>query len=164
MANYRIIAASVLTFIVSFYFFLLPWIMSSFNALKNTFADYYIKLLYKFKVVATILIVMTVLYFIIVIAKGFGWAKLKQRLLNIWYSITKKNKISKEEADTFLRTHYPLHKVFMIASEMLSTEEQYVNVLKIIEESFHVRVETVILFSPVILRHLFVQYFAKFFL
>ena len=52
-------------------------------------------------------------------------------------------------------TPYPLQKVFLIASEMLSTEVQYVNVLRIIEESFHVRVEMENLFQPDMLRVMF---------
>ena len=53
------------------------------------------------------------------------------------------------------RAEYPLQQVFLIASEMLSTEESYVNQLRIIEELFHEKIESENLLKDKVLQGMF---------
>lgn len=53
------------------------------------------------------------------------------------------------------RVEYPLEQVFLIASEMLSTEVSYVNQLRIIEELFHENVESENLLKDNVLQDMF---------
>lgn len=156
MPNYRIVVLSVVAFVVMLYFFILPWITSTLMAFKIFINTYYLRMLYAVKVIESVLIGTTILYLVQTGHKHIDLGPVRRRLQFSWYgrprsTSTKETKKEDEE----VKTIYPLQKVYLIASEMLSTEEQYVNVLRIIETTFHVRVENENLFPPDIIQQMF---------
>ena len=161
MPNYRIIAASVVIFVAAFYFFMLPLLISAFEVFQEKLISYYLNMLYKIKVVGTVLIGMTILYMLQTGIKHIDWELVKRKAYKTFRRLAPSSSVTKEESgegdekDQTSSTSYPLQKVFLIASEMLSTEEKYVKELKIIEETFHVRVEKENLLPPDVIRQIF---------
>ena len=152
------VVVGAVTFAIVFYFFLLPLITAGFEVIVAMMIDYCFKLLHKLKVVGTILAGTTVLYYTQGALKRVDWKHWRIKIYSLLPSWPLKRRIKdvkdeqgeKSEAGT-----YPLQKVFLIASEMLSTEESYVKELRIIEEMFHERIENEKLFSQEILRQMF---------
>ena len=152
------VVVGAVTFAIVFYFFLLPLITAGLEVIVAMMIDYCFKLLHKLKVVGTILAGTTVLYYTQGALKRVDWKHWRIKIYSLLPSWPLKRRIKdvkdeqgeKSEAGT-----YPLQKVFLIASEMLSTEESYVKELRIIEEMFHERIENEKLFSQEILRQMF---------
>ena len=151
MTNYRSAALGVVTFAVLFYFFLLPLLTSGLEFVKTMASDYLFKLLNKLKVVGIVLAGTTVLYFTQAALKRIDRESIKKKL----QSLLPKRAIKKGADDEDKPINYPLQKVFLVASEMLSTEESYVNELKIIQETFRVRIENEGLFSADVIKAMF---------
>ena len=151
MTNYRSAAIGVVTFAVLFYFFLLPLITSGLVTVKTMAIDYLFKLLHKLKVVGIVLAGTTALYYTQAALKRIDRESIKKKL----QSLLPKLGIKKVADDKDKEINYPLQKVFLIASEMLSTEESYVNELQIIEETFRNRVENENLFPSSVIKSMF---------
>ena len=152
------VVVGAVTFAIVFYFFLLPLITAGLEVIVAMMIDYCFKLLHKLKVVGTILAGTTVLYYTQGALKRVDWKHWRIKIYSLLPSWPLKRRIKdvkdeqgeKSEAGT-----YPLQKVFLIASEMLSTEESYVKELRIIEELFHERIESEKLFSQEVLKQMF---------
>ena len=152
------VVVGAVTFAIVFYFFLLPLITAGLEVIVAMMIDYCFKLLYKLKVVGTILAGTTVLYYTHGALKRVDWKHCKTKihsLLPSWPLKRKIKDVKDEQGEKSDAGTYPLQKVFLIASEMLSTEESYVKELKIIEEMFHERIENEKLFPQEVLRQMF---------
>lgn len=155
MANYRSLAIGAVIFAFLSYFLLLPLIASGVEAFKNMIISYCLKLFHKLTVVGVVLAGTTTLYLGQSAIRKLDTESVKKKLQSLWpKSLTFRKKTTAED-DKADDTAYPLRKVFLIASEMLSTEESYVNELHIIEEMFHTRVESENLLKEEVLNSMF---------
>ena len=155
MANYRSLAIGAVIFAFLSYFLLLPLIASGVEAFKNMIISYCLKLFHKLTVVGVVLACTTTLYLGQSAIRKLDTESVKKKLQSLWpKSLTFRKKTTAED-DKADDTAYPLRKVFLIASEMLSTEESYVNELHIIEEMFHTRVESENLLKEEVLNSMF---------
>jgi len=192
-SKYAIAIGIICILTASFYFFVLPSLLSMVNVLQEKLMNYYVKLIYRLKLVVITVFTMTTIYLLTLLSKTKYWQTIltkcktlttvaksqistkckslmtatKSQISRKWVMIRKRPALTMPASATTstlvtpvtpadeAATPYPLQKVFLIASEMLSTEVQYVNVLRIIEESFHVRVEMENLFQPDMLRVMF---------
>ena len=117
--------------------------------------SYCLKLFHKLTVVGVVLAGTTTLYLGQSAIRKLDTESVKKKLQSLWpKSLTFRKKTTAED-DKADDTAYPLRKVFLIASEMLSTEESYVNELHIIEEMFHTRVESENLLKEEVLNSMF---------
>ena len=153
MSTFRTTTIGIVTFAVLFYFVILPGL----EAVQTMVISYIFKLLHKLKFVGAVLVGTTTLYFTQAALKRVDWENIKNKLPSLRSKRSAiKDKAGKDDDDEKSGSStYPLQKVFLVASEMLSTEESYMNELRIIEEMFHVRVENENLVTPDVLKKMF---------
>ena len=151
MTNYKNLVIGAVIFAFLSYFLLLPLITSGLEVFKNMIINYFFKLLHKLTVVGVVLAGTTSVYFVQKAIRSIDRESVKRKFQNLLPKRLKKDDRDEKADDAA----YPLRKVFLIASEMLSTEESYVHELCIIEEMFHQKVNSENLFKDEILQSMF---------
>ena len=156
MTNYKSITIGAVIFAFLSYFLLLPLIASGLEAFKNMIINYCLKLLHKLTVVGVVLAGTTTIYLTQKAIRNIDTDNAKRKLQSLLPKSLKK-RLKKEDPNDAKANEaaYPLRKVFMIATEMLTTEESYVKELRIIEEMFHEKVESENLFKDEVLQSMF---------
>ena len=156
MTNYKNLTIGAVIFAFLSYFFVLPLITSGLEAFKNMVINYCLKLLHKLTVVGVILAGTTTVYLAQKAVRNIDTENVKRKLQSLLPKSLTFKRTKKDPNDAKAdEAAYPLRKVFLIASEMLSTEETYMNELRIIEEMFHEKVESENLFKDEVLQSMF---------
>ena len=156
MTNFKNLTIGAVIFAFLSYFFVLPLITSGLEAFKNMLINYCLKLLHKLTVVGVVLAGTTTIYLTQKAIRNIDTDNVKRKLQSLLPKSLKK-RLKKEDPNDAKANEaaYPLRKVFMIATEMLTTEESYVKELRIIEEMFHEKVESENLFKDEVLLSMF---------